>query len=86
MTDSPTTAYTFALLAPYNEGAVLVGSWDGWQEHPMEQGEDQIFRVTLDLPEGTHRYRLRVVSKSWFFPGEWREIADPWARRHRPGG
>ena len=84
MTDSPTTAYTFALLAPYNEGAVVVGSWDGWQEHPMEQGEDQIFRVTLDLPEGTHRYRLRVVSKSWFFPGEWREIADPWAHDIAP--
>jgi 1,4-alpha-glucan branching enzyme len=84
VTDSATTTHTFALLAPYNEAAALIGSWDGWQEHPMERGEDHIFRATLDLPEGTHRYRLRVVSKSWFFPGEWRAIADPWARDIAP--
>jgi 1,4-alpha-glucan branching enzyme len=84
VTDSATTPYTFALLAPYNEAAVLIGSWDNWREHPMERGEDHIFRVTLALPEGTHRYRLRVVSRSWFFPGERREIADPWAREIAP--
>lgn len=73
-------SHTFSLLAPYNDAAVLIGSWDNWRQHPMEKGEDRIFRVTLDLPEGTHQYRLRVVSRSWFFPGEWREMADPWAR------
>ncbi len=84
MTDATTVSHTFSLLAPYNDAAVLIGSWDGWREHPMEKGEDRVFRVALDLPEGTHRYRLRVVSKSWFFPGEWREIADPWARDIAP--
>ena len=84
VTDAKTVRYTFALLAPYNEAATLIGSWDNWREHPMERGHDHIFRVTLDLPAGTHHYRLRVVSKSWFFPGEWREIADPWARDIAP--
>ncbi len=74
------TEFTFTLLAPYNEEARLLGSWDNWQEHAMEKGDDHIFRVTMMLPEGTHRYRFRVVSRSWFFPGEWREMADPWAR------
>lgn len=76
--------YTFALLAPYNEAATLVGSWDGGREHPMEKGDDHVFRATVALPEGTHHYRFRVVSKSWFFPGEWRAIADPWARQILP--
>jgi len=80
VTDAPMTTHTFPFLAPYNDAAVLIGSWDGWREHPMEKGDDHIFRVTLDLPEGTHCYRLRVVSGSWFFSGEWREIADPWAQ------
>lgn len=86
MTDGATTPHTFTFLAPYNEAAVLIGSWDGWREHPMEKGDDGTFRVTLDLPVGRHRYRLRVVSRSWFFPGEWREIADPWAREIAPAG
>lgn len=84
MTDAKTVSHTFSLLAPYNDAAVLIGSWDGWREHPMEKGDDHVFRVALDLPGGTHHYRLRVVSKSWFFPGEWREIADPWARDIAP--
>jgi 1,4-alpha-glucan branching enzyme len=81
---APTTPHTFALLAPYNEAATLIGSWDNWREHPMEHGKDRVFRITVDLPPGTHRYRFRVISKSWFFPGEWREIADPWAREILP--
>ncbi len=84
MTDATTVSHTFSLLAPYNDAAILIGSWDNWREHPMEKGDDHVFRVALDLPEGTHRYRLRVISNSWFFPGEWREIADPWARDIAP--
>ncbi|MDQ6601730.1 MAG: glycogen-binding domain-containing protein, partial [Chloroflexota bacterium] len=84
MTNAAAVAHTFSLLAPYNDAAILIGSWDNWREHPMEKGDDHVFRVALDLPEGTHRYRFRVVSKSWFFPGEWREIADPWARDIAP--
>lgn len=78
------TACTVTLLAPYNDAAILLGSWDNWQEHPMEKGEDLVFRAAVALPEGTHLYRFRVVSRSWFFPGEWREIADPWARDIQP--
>lgn len=81
---SSTIPYTFSLLAPYNAAATLIGSWDGWQEHPMEHGDDHIYRATVQLPEGTHHYRFRVISKSWFFPGDWREIADPWAREIFP--
>lgn len=84
MTNGQTGPYLFTFLAPYNDAAVILGSWDGWREHPMEHGDDGVFRVTLELPEGTHQYRFRVVSKSWFFPGEWREIADPWAHDIAP--
>ncbi len=78
------SSHHFTLVAPHNEAVTLIGSWDGWREHPMEKGEDGVFRAAVALPEGVHQYRFRVVSNSWFFPGEWREIADPWAHEIFP--
>lgn len=70
----------FKLFAPYNEGVSLVGSFNDWQETPLEKGDDGIFRTHVDLEDGTYHYKFRVQSKSWFFePDEWVDVVDPYA-------
>lgn len=70
----------FKLLAPYNNGAALIGSFSDWQEIPMEKGKDGYFRTTVDLEDGEYQYKFRVQSKSWFFePNQWVDVTDPYA-------
>ncbi|MCU0533196.1 MAG: alpha-amylase family glycosyl hydrolase [Hydrococcus sp. Prado102] len=70
----------FKLFAPYNEKAVLIGSFSDWKEIPMNKGEDGFFRATVDLEDGAYQYKFRVQSKSWFFePNQWVDVTDPYA-------
>ncbi|NJM89127.1 MAG: alpha-amylase [Hydrococcus sp. RU_2_2] len=70
----------FKLFAPYNEKAVLIGSFSDWKEIPMNKGEDGFFRATVDLEDGSYQYKFRVQSKSWFFePNQWVDVTDPYA-------
>lgn len=70
----------FALFAPYNEAATLIGSFSDWQEVPMEKDDQGYFRTQVQLEDGTYQYKFRVQSKSWFFePDQWVDIVDPYA-------
>ncbi|MGB3135218.1 MAG: alpha-amylase family glycosyl hydrolase [Nodosilinea sp.] len=68
----------FKLFAPYNEGAVLFGSFSDWQDVAMEKGEDGYFRTHIDLGDGRYEYKFKVRSKSFFLePDEWIDVIDP---------
>lgn len=82
--DSPTAPISFALLAPYNQAVQLLGSFDNWQTHDLQRGDDGWWHLELDLPDGDYEYRYRVQSKSWFSVDQWVEIGDPRARRINP--
>ena len=61
---------TFALKAPAASSVLLVGDFTRWQWNPvsLRKQPDGIWRVTVSLPPGEHRYRFLV-------DGEWRD--DP---------
>ncbi|MGG6242458.1 alpha-amylase family glycosyl hydrolase [Nodosilinea sp. AN01ver1] len=71
----------FKLFAPYNEGAILFGSFSDWQDIEMEKGKDGYFRTAVELKDGRYEYKFKVQSKSFFLePDEWVEIIDPKAK------
>lgn len=70
----------FALFAPYNEGASLIGCFSNWEEIPMEKDKQGYFRTSVELEDGIYKYKFRVKSKSWFFEADqWVEVNDPYA-------
>lgn len=70
----------FALFAPYNEGASLIGCFSNWEEIPMEKDKQGYFRTSVELEDGIYKYKFRVQSNSWFFePDQWVEVNDPYA-------
>ncbi|MGB7412683.1 MAG: alpha-amylase family glycosyl hydrolase [Thermosynechococcaceae cyanobacterium] len=70
----------FQLFAPYNKSAILFGSFSDWKEISMEKDEDGTFRTQVELEDGTHQYKYKIQSKSWFLePDEWVEVIDPYA-------
>lgn len=74
-------AIEFALFAPYNEGAALIGDFSDWEPVAMTKGKDGYFRTKIELEDGDHQYKFRVQSKSWFFePDERKDVIDPYAR------
>ncbi len=74
-----TNAIEFALFAPYNEKASLVGCFSDWQEIEMEKDDRGYFRTKVDLEDGTYQYKFQVQSLSWFFDEKdrWVTVADP---------
>lgn len=68
----------FELFAPTVTGARLLGEWNDWEPLDMERGDDGAWRVAAELPDGCHRYRFAVRTKSWFFEEDaWVELVDP---------
>ena len=61
---------TFALKAPTASSVILVGDFTHWQKNPisLRKQPDGIWRATVSLAPGEHRYRFLV-------DGEWRD--DP---------
>ncbi len=75
-----TSSIEFNLFAPYNQGAVLMGSFRDWKEFPMQKDKDGYFRVNVDLEDGIYQYKFRIQSKSWFLePNQWIDVTDPYA-------
>jgi 1,4-alpha-glucan branching enzyme len=75
-----TSSIEFNLFAPYNQGAILMGSFRDWKEFPMQKDKDGYFRVNIDLEDGVYQYKFRIQSKSWFFePNQWIDVTDPYA-------
>ena len=52
-----------ALFAPYNEAAVLIGTFSDGKEIPMVKGDDGYFRVKVSLKDGDYFYQFKVQSK-----------------------
>ena len=72
-----TSKVAFELLAPHNESVALVGSWNDWQPMDMQRGDDGVWRVDVDLPDGDYEYQFELVSNSDFAKGERVRVADP---------
>ncbi len=76
---------TFLLEAPYNKGACVLGDFTNWEHHPLEKGDDGIFRGSFDLADGDYPYRFAVQTLSWFNEADsWVEIIDPFATALNP--
>jgi 1,4-alpha-glucan branching enzyme len=75
----PAQPIELGLFAPYNESVELVGSWNGFKPLPMERQPDGWWRRPVDLPDGEHRYKFRVKSRSYFWPGKVVDVFDPYA-------
>ena len=56
----------FVCTAPSAKNVQLVGDFTLWQSKPidMKKGADGTWRVTIELPSGTHRYRF-LVDGQW---------------------
>lgn len=67
----------FALFAPYNEEAALVGEWNDWQRIPMQKDDKGWWHVAVPLEDGEYEYKFAVKSKSYFMVDQWVEVADP---------
>ena len=61
---------TFSIMAPEAMTVALVGDFTNWQENPIQlkKAAQGVWRVSVELTPGTHRYRFIV-------DGQWRE--DP---------
>jgi 1,4-alpha-glucan branching enzyme len=71
-------AVEFSLFAPYNEEAALIIDARDWEPVPMRKDERGVFRVALELADGSYRYKFRVRSKSDFFDADqWVTVTDP---------
>lgn len=70
-----------ALLAPYNDGVQVLGSFNNWQPQEMVRDEEGWWHLPLAIPDGDYEYRFRVKSKSWFSLDQWVEVSDPRAAR-----
>ena len=68
-----------ALFAPRNPSVELLAEWNGFKPVPMARGKDGWWRAKAELPDGTYRYRFRVVSRSWFANDQPVEVGDPYA-------
>jgi 1,4-alpha-glucan branching enzyme len=74
----------FSLYAPTlnDDGVALIGAFTGGQAIPMEKQKDGTFTVHIDVPDGTHGYKFRIHSKSWFYKiEETHDVCDPYAHR-----
>jgi 1,4-alpha-glucan branching enzyme len=78
--ETETATVELGLFAPYNEAALVTGSFTDWRDVPMAKGDDGVFRAAFDLADGTYEYIFKVRTRSWFFePGQWVTITDPYA-------
>jgi 1,4-alpha-glucan branching enzyme len=69
----------FRLFAPYNQSAILIGSFSDWQDIPMQKSPDGYFQTMVELKDGVYQYKFRVQSKSWFLDADqWVEVTDPY--------
>ena len=60
-------AQDFVCAAPSAKSVQLVGDFTLWQSKPinMKKDADGVWRVTVELPSGTHRYRFLVDGQWW---------------------
>ena len=78
---TPTVDQTFSFRAPDARSVMLVGEFTHWQKNPisLRKHADGIWRVTVALTPGEHRYRFLV-------DGEWRDDPECAVRIPNPFG
>ncbi|MGE3313206.1 MAG: isoamylase early set domain-containing protein [Limisphaerales bacterium] len=71
----------FRFTAPTAITVQLVGDFTGWGQSPLglTKGADGVWRISVDLEPGSHRYRFLV-------DGEWRDDAECAVRVPNPYG
>jgi len=68
--DQPLRPWRFVIYQPDAQGVELAGSFSGWKRIPLKHaGNSGYWEITLDLPEGDHRYSYIVEGG--------RRMADP---------
>jgi 1,4-alpha-glucan branching enzyme len=67
----------FQLFAPRLSEVKLIGSFNDWQELPMQKGEDGYFRTQVDLQDGVYQYKFRLQSLTEP-AGRWTDVNDPY--------
>jgi 1,4-alpha-glucan branching enzyme len=57
---------TFSFAAPAAASVQLVGDFTHWKTYPvnMHKGHGGVWRATVDLEPGAHRYRF-LVDREW---------------------
>jgi 1,4-alpha-glucan branching enzyme len=72
---------TFSFSAPGAMSVQLVGDFTHWQQRPinLRKGADGVWRTTIELQAGTHRYRFLV-------DGQWRDDPECAVRVPNPFG
>ncbi len=74
---TPVHQIEFTVFAPYNSAARLIGDFCHWEDIEMVKCEDGYFRTTVELPDGDFEYKYKVISNSYWQPGEWATVTDP---------
>ena len=71
----------FSFTAPTAMNVELVGDFTHWQQRPinLRKGADGVWRTTIELQAGTHRYRFLV-------DGQWRDDPECAVRVPNPFG
>ncbi len=71
----------FRFTSPTALTVQLVGDFTGWGQGPLglSKGKDGVWRISLDLEPGLHRYRFLV-------DGEWRDDPECTLRVPNPYG
>ena len=78
--DIPRYPYTFTLLAPHQNEAMIQLDVLDWEKQPMQKNEAGVFYWNTELPDGTYRYRFHLPSQSWFYDeNTWLDVIDPLA-------
>jgi len=79
--DSTERKQIFAITAPGAMSVQLVGDFTHWQEQPisLRKGKGGVWRTTVELPRGTHRYRFLVDS-------QWQDDPECTLREPNPYG
>jgi 1,4-alpha-glucan branching enzyme len=75
----PKGTIELCLFAPYNDEVALISSWNNWKRQPMTKGADGWWRINSDLGDGEYLYKFAVKSRSYFAPGQWLDVFDPYA-------
>jgi 1,4-alpha-glucan branching enzyme len=72
---------TFCITAPTARSVLLAGDFTHWQEKaiPMRKQAGGVWKTSVALPPGTHRYRFIV-------DGQWRDDPDCTLRVSNPYG
>jgi 1,4-alpha-glucan branching enzyme len=78
-TEPAEKVFEFSLFAPRVASVDVIGSWSS-EPTPLERDDDGTWRTSVQLPDGRHRYRFRVPSRSSFLAGQTVDVTDPFAR------